>query len=316
MKVARYIGNGEVAIVEEPEPALTPGGLIVQTEACGLCSGELMAWYMDQKVPHVLGHEVVGRVLQSDDERYPVGSRVFPHHHAPCLQCEFCLTQRFVHCAQWKRTKLRPGGMAEKFLVDAENLTDCLIVNDIEPEDAALIEPLACVVKAVRGIEATRPHVVGLGVMGLLHALLLGPTTVAYDLNPSRVEWARLLGVDARSPDAAELNIADAVFVCPGSQAAFDFGLKLAAPAATLVMFAPLGPGELLQIPQSVYFRDITLRNAYSCGPNDTEAAVAVIRDGQIQAKQVVTDFVTLDDLPVAYGKMKRGEILKAMVKF
>lgn len=317
MNVARYIGNGQVAIVDEPVPACPPGGLLVRTEACGLCSGELMSWYMDRKIPHVLGHEVAGIVVESQDERFPVGSRVFPHHHAPCLRCSLCLEGQYVHCDQWKRTKLLPGGMADFFAVSAENLTDTLLIDDLRPIDGALIEPLACVVKAIRGAnlpaEPERVAVVGLGVMGLMHALLM-PGCMAYDLNPSRIEWAREQGVEARTPDDADP--ADVIFVCPGSQAAFDFALRIAKPGAQIVMFAPLGPGEDLRVPQEAYFRDITIRNSYSCGPDDTRAAADAIRAGKIRAEQVVSEFVEMKGLPDAYGKMKRGEILKPMVVY
>lgn len=321
MLLARYIGNGEVAIVDEPLPACPPGGLLVRTEASGLCSGELMAWYMDRKIPHVLGHEVAGKVVESQDDRFPVGSRVFVHHHAPCLQCSLCEQGHYVHCDQWKRTKLTPGGMADFFAVAAENLNDTLRVDDLRAIDAALIEPLACVAKSLRSAglptlpatktEGARCATIGLGVMGLMHALLL-PGSRAYDLNPERVAWARTQGVDARLPDEAQA--ADTIFVCPGSQAAFDFALRLANPGATLVMFAPLGPGEDLRVPQAAYFQDLTIRNSYSCGPNDTKAAAEAIREGAIRAEQVVSDFIGMETLPTAYGKMKRGEILKPMV--
>ncbi len=336
MRIARYIGNGQVAIVDEAVPALPEGGIVVRTEACGLCSGELMAWYMDRKVPHVLGHEVAGIVEASDDPRFPVGSRVFPHHHAPCLDCEICAAGHHVHCPQWKRTKLDPGGMADRFAVGPENLNDCLRVDDLRPIDAALIEPLACVVKSLRGTadpgvlpgsfgperdardthgrDARATAVIGLGVMGLMHALMLGEGCVAYDLSPSRLEWARRQGIDARHPDEATEGVAEVVFVCPGSQAAFDLGVKLAAPGAHVVMFAPLAPGEDLRVPQKAYFNDLTIRHAYSCGPRDTQEAARAIRDGRLRAEQVVSDFVGMDGLPEAYGKMKRGEILKAMV--
>ena len=177
-KLARYIGNGNVEIVAEPMPACPPGGLLVETEACGLCSGELMAWYMDRKLPHVLGHEVAGTVRESQDDRFPVGSRVFPHHHAPCLQCDLCRRGQFVHCPTWKRTKLQPGGMAQYFAVAAENLTDTHRIDDLQAVDGALIEPLACVAKAARlarVVDADRIGVIGLGFMGLLHALSFPP---------------------------------------------------------------------------------------------------------------------------------------------
>lgn len=316
MNVARYIGNGEVAIVDEPRPFLPVGGLLVRTEACGLCSGELMSWYMDRKIPHVLGHEVAGIVEKSEDARFPVGSRVFPHHHAPCLKCEFCLQRRYVHCEQWRRTKLNPGGMADYFAVGPENLTDCLRVDDLRPVDAALIEPLACVVKALRGASSGPSAVIGLGVMGLLHALMLGDEGTAYDLNPARVEWARQQGVRAMHPDEAPSGWAENVYVCPGVQPAFDLGLRLVRPGGTLTMFAPLGPGEDLRVPQAAYFNDITIRNAYSCGPNDTQEAAEAIRGGTVRAEQVVSDFVGMSELPRAYREMKAGTILKAMVVF
>lgn len=313
MKVARYVGNGNVSIVDEPVPLCPPGGLLIRTEACGLCSGELMAWYMDQKIPHVLGHEVAGLVVESQDERFPEGCRVFPHHHAPCGSCEFCESGREVHCAQWKRTKLVPGGMAEFFAVSAENLTDTIRVDALRPIDAALIEPLACVMKSLNFAGSGRSAVIGLGVMGLMHLALLDKA-IGYDLNPARLKWAEDQGFDAKHPDEAEP--ADIVFVCPGSQEAFDFAVRIANPGATIVMFAPLSPGEELRVPQKVYFQDLKIVHSYSCGPRDTRAATKAIREGKLEAEQVVSDFVDIEKLPEAYRRMKDGEILKAMVTF
>ena len=318
MKLARYIGNGTVEIVDEQIPACPPGGLLVQTEASGLCSGELMSWYMDKKIPHVLGHEVAGIVIESRDDRYPVGCRVFPHHHAPCLRCELCAAGQFVHCMQWKRTKLTPGGMAEFFAVSSENLSDTLIVDDLRPVDAALIEPFACVMKSIRlscpMVEDPKSAVIGLGVMGLMHLFALGTKATGYDVNPSRVEWARSQGLHADLVEQAQA--ADVIFVCPGSQAAFDFAIKLALPGASIVMFAPLAPSQELKVPQDLYFKDIRIMQSYSCGPNDTHAAAQAIRAGKLRAEQVVSDFIGIDELPSAYQNMKQGLILKPMVLF
>lgn len=318
MKLARYLGKGEVEIVDEPTPACPPGGLLVRTEASGLCSGELMDWYMDRKVPHVLGHEVAGIVVESQDGRFPVGSRAFAHHHAPCLDCDACDNGNHVHCEQWKRTRLIPGGMAEMFAVPAENLNDTIRVDEIRPQDAALIEPLACVVKSMRAAapaKGSSAAVIGLGVMGLMHMILLREQEVTgYDVNESRLEWARAQGLEARYPDDADP--ADTVFVCPGSQAAFELALHLAKPAATIVMFAPLPPGEPLRVPAEAYFRDLRIIHSYSCGPNDTREAVAQIRALGLWAEQVVSDFITIEELPAAYKRMKSAEILKPMVLF
>ncbi|CAN5343282.1 zinc-dependent dehydrogenase [soil metagenome] len=317
MKVARYIGGGQIAIEEDPVPTCPTGGLLVQTEACGLCSGELMAWYMDKKIPHVLGHEVVGKVIESQDIRFPVGSRVFPHHHAPCLNCEHCQKGNYVHCLQWKRTKLIPGGMAEFFAVGPENLNDTLDVGALASEDAALIEPLACVIKAIRraGVRQRsldRCAVIGLGVMGLMHMTVLGDRAVGFDLNQSRRDWATRQGFRIGSEDEA----ADTIFVCPGSQAAFDAAYRMIEPGGTIVMFAPLPPNQDLIVPNDAYFRDVNVVQSYSCGPDDTLEALEVIKTIAPWSERIVSDFVSLEELPESYQMMKDAKILKAMVRF
>ena len=317
MKLVRY-REGAVYVADEPPPTLPPGGLLVRTEACGLCSGELMDWYMDAKTNPVLGHEVAGQVIESDDARFPVGSRVFPHHHAPCGHCDACLRGAYVQCETWRRTKLVPGGMAEVFAVPAENLADTHRVDDLRAIDAALAEPLACVVKSLRQahwVAGKRAAVVGLGNMGLLHMLALGQAAAGFELQAGRREHAASLGMRVADPAAGRKF--DVVFVCPGSVQAIEFGLELVAPRGTLLLFAPLGkamlPSEFLD---QMYFRDIALASSYSAGPDDTAEALEMLRAGTIRAEQVVSDFVGIDELPSKYGEMKRGDILKAMVVF
>lgn len=328
MKVARYMGGGQIAIVGEPEPTCPEGGLLVRTEASGLCSGELMDWYMDRKIPHVLGHEVAGIVVESQDSRFPVGCRVAPHHHAPCMTCDLCQRGAYVHCEQWKRTKLVPGGMAEYFAVGPENLTDCYSTA-LRPRDAALLEPLACVSKSITrsGIDShPRANIatIGLGVMGLLHKLAMRhfahdwvrqPSMIAYDLNESRREWAKRIGIDARLPE--NFVPAEVVFVCPGTEKALELAFQIASPDATIVLFSPIGPPGVLTVPfDELYFRDITLVSSYSCGPSDTKVALRILEADSVKAEQVVSHFISIDELPDAYQAMKRGEILKPMVLF
>ena len=319
MKLARYMGGGRVEIVEEPAPECPPGGVLVQTEACGLCTGELMDWYMDKKVPHVLGHEVCGAVLQGDGGKFTTGQRIFVHHHAPCMDCEFCKRKAYVHCPTWKRTKLEPGGMAEVFAAPAENLTDALDCSALRAEDAALIEPLACVAKSLNQVQYDVDHdvpvVIGMGFLGLAHGLLMGGVT-GYELDEGRREYAESLGIKTRHPDEAEAGSATCVVVCPGNEKALELATKLVAPGGRICMFAPMHPGEVTVDLGALYFRDVTLTSSYSCGPDDTQQAYLWLAKGLVSADQLVSEFVTLDELPGAYGRMKRQETLKAMVMF
>jgi L-iditol 2-dehydrogenase len=320
MKAAVYKGQGRVEISEVTKPECPPGGLLIKTEACGLCSGELMDWYLDRKAPHVLGHEVCGRIEESHAASWKAGERVFVHHHAPCMSCDECQRGAFVHCPLWKRTRLDPGGMAEWFAAGPDNLTDAFPVGSLDPMSAALIEPIGCVIKSLRcaGLDPcadVEAAVVGLGSLGIAHLRLLGAMAVGYDTNPARVEWARSRGLAAFCP--CDAKPAEYVFVCPGTQEALRFGLEWLRPGGTLVLFAPLPPGSPIPLDmERLYFRDLRLLSSYSCGPHETRAAYELLKSGCISHHDMVSTVVGIDELPASYAKMKKGDILKAMVVF
>lgn len=318
MKLAVYHAGVGVVIEDAPEPELSPGDVLVQTEACALCSGELMPWYMERKAPHVLGHEVAGLCLTSDGSRFSTGDRVAPHHHANCGKCEDCHRGAEVHCAAWKATRLIPGGMAERFVIPRENLSETGLMSEVRPQDAALAEPVACVLKSIsRAGQFESATVVGLGSFGLLHSLLLiraGATVEAIEPMPQRRRWAEDLGIRAVNSPSRRSEV---VFVCPGNEAALRVGLESLLPGGTLVTFAPHAPGGSVALDfEDLYFRDIALVFSYSSGMTEMTQALDVIRQGAVRAEQVVSHFIGLDELPKAYRAMQSGDILKPMVMF
>src|SRR3954447_5458008 len=80
------------------------GDILVRTAACGICSGDLMPWYLAKKVGTVLGHEVVGwaEAVGCGVRHVRPGDLVFLHHHAPCLACPDCARGAHVHCRAWR----------------------------------------------------------------------------------------------------------------------------------------------------------------------------------------------------------------------
>jgi len=160
MEAAVMYDVDDIRIEGRAVPTLQPGDLLVRTAASGVCSGDLMAWYVRRKVPFVFGHEPAGTVVAigagaaataRDGRPFAIGDRVFAHHHAPDLTCDECLAGRYVHCAMWRETQLDPGGMAQYFRVPRSNLADTLVLPaHVSFADGSLVEPLACVVKSLR----------------------------------------------------------------------------------------------------------------------------------------------------------------------
>jgi len=332
MRQAVIVAPDRFAVVEAPVPALHGDGeILVRTAACGICSGDLMPWYLEKKVGTVLGHEVVGRaaVVGADVGHIRPGDLVFVHHHAPCLTCDDCRRGRHVHCATWRASRLDPGGMAPWIRVPAVNVrNDCFAVNDLSVERAVFIEPLGCCLKALDLALDDRPDeqtgmVVGCGVMGLLNlaaARALGVRQlVAVEPDPFRRRQALAYGADeALTPAEAAAHAADFVIIGPGHPEAIAQALACVRAGGAALLFTPTPTGIRTSLDLGdLYFREVRLLPSYSCGPEDTRRAYQLLRDGRVQPERLVTHRFPLAQVQDAYDAARRGgEVLKVLVTF
>jgi L-iditol 2-dehydrogenase len=299
-----------------------------------------MGWYMKKKAPLVFGHEPAGEVVAVGAEvtNFRPGDRIFVHHHAPCLTCRACQRGQFVQCPTWKASRIVPGGMAEYFLVPAENLSgDTLHLSDgCSFEDGSLIEPTACVVKSLRrsGLQpGERILIIGLGIMGQLHVALArhagAETVMAADFVPYRREKAIELGADVVfDPTQGSIEevvrthtkggMAEVVIVGPGSIEAMELGIRCAARGGTVVFFTASPPEATLSlVPYHLYFNEIRLIPSYSCGPNDTREALQVIEAGVVNAEKFITHRFPFAEIHAAYRNAAQArDSLKTVVVF
>jgi L-iditol 2-dehydrogenase len=328
MRAAVLYDADDVRIEERAIPELHEGEILVRTMASGICSGDVMGWYIRRKAPLVLGHEPSGIVAETRGAvAFSEGTRVFVHHHAPCFECRACERGEYVQCATWRATKIDPGGIAEYFRVAPQNLRDTLALPDgVGFADASLIEPLACVLKSLRrsGLRAgDRCYVIGLGVMGLLHVLAaraLGAEVFGGDFIAARRDLAERNGAVPVHPDDARRvlrNGADVVICGPGTPAAMQAAVVAAAPAGTIVMFTPFPPEDPVTIDsQRLYFGDLRVIASYSCGPDDTRAALETIANGIVTAERIGATLVPLEEVPRAYRELAELRIVKPIVIF
>lgn len=311
MKIARTLSFDRTEVQDLPTPALGPGDALVRVEACGLCGSDASRWYVETKVPTVLGHEPGGVVVAAGaDCAVREGDRVFVHHHVACGECPACRRGIETSCALFKRTRLDPGGFAELVRVPRDNVErDTLILPpDVSFEQATFIEPLACSVRALgkvplRGGDSVL--IIGLGVMGLMNGRLARHAGAARilgsDLSPVRRARAAGWGFDAafdpREPDfAAALREAtdgrgpDHVIVGPGSAAAVDQALQVVAPGGTIVLFSPFAPAPPVPVSlHRLYFAEVSLTASYSCAAKETRAALELIRARVVDVDRLVS---------------------------
>ncbi len=338
MQVARLYDFGDIRVEQSARPEVGPDDILVRASACGICSGDIMPWYIRRKAPLVLGHEPVGVVEEAGAavRGFRPGERVFVHHHAPCFDCAACRRGEYVQCATWRATKITPGGMAEYFLVSAENQRDTLrLPDDVADIDGVLVEPAACVVKSIRrsGLKPGETIlVIGLGIMGMMHVKLArhhgAGLVIGADLFETRASRAKALGADiglvVSGDDLAEQvrqitdgAMADVVIVGPGTARALTAGIAAAGKGATVVQFTATPPEEeMLLRPHHLYFNETRLIPSYSCGPDDTREALELVRRGVLSARELVTHRFPLARICEAYDQAQKPDSLKVVVTF
>jgi L-iditol 2-dehydrogenase len=331
VKAVRVDESGSVAVVDAPEPSIGPGEALLRTRASGICGSDLLDWYVRRKAGSILGHEVAGEIVAvgAGVTALRAGDRVVPHHHAPCLACAACAAGRYVHCAEWRASRLDPGGMAELVRIPAGNLArDTRRIPDgVSDEEASFTEPLATVVKAFRRGRFEKGRsllVVGLGPAGQM-ALRLGRALGAAeaagaDRVASRLALARARGagdtidVDREGLAAGARRLSggrgfDFVFVGPGKAAVVREAAETVAPGGTLLLFTMTPPGETWTAPlYDLYFHEIAVVPSYSCGPDDTREALGLIADRAVSVADLVTHRFSLAEAPAAFARAREPE--------
>jgi L-iditol 2-dehydrogenase len=332
VKAVRVDERGGVAVVDVPEPSIGPGEALVRMRASGICGSDLLDWYVRKKAGSVLGHEIAGEVVAAGENvtAFRAGDRVVPHHHAPCLACEACAAGRYVHCAEWRTSRLEPGGMAELVRVPAGNLArDTRRVPDgLTDEEATFTEPLATVVKALRRGRFEKGQsilVVGLGPAGQMALRLARARGASRIAGADRVASRLSLGAGASGGDAvvdvdreglvagarriAGARGFDLVFVGPGKATVVREAAEAVAPGGTLLLFTMAPPGEEWSAPlHDLYFREIAVVPSYSCGPDDTAAALALLSDRRVPVADLVSHRFALSEAPAAFARAREPE--------
>ncbi|MGQ9459860.1 MAG: zinc-dependent dehydrogenase [Candidatus Bathyarchaeaceae archaeon] len=338
MKAAVYYSLDDIRVEETPKPKIGPDEILVEMKACGICGSDLMEWYLKNRAPLVIGHEPSGIIVEVGNkvEDFKVGERVFVHHHVACLTCHYCLRGDYTMCEKFRQTHIQPGGFAEYFRVPAPNLQiDTLKIPDnISFEEATLIEPFACCVRALTKCKVQPGDtvvIIGAGPSGIIHVMLsrnLGASQIIVsDLVKYRLEAAKRFGADLainpRSESLAEKvrettdgRGADMVVVTAPDVEALLEGMNVCRKGGTLCVFAPTSPNEYMRVSSHrLFFSEIKLIPSYSTSHVETRTALKLISSGRIRAKELITHRFPLSRIGDAFKTAAKGnECLKVVV--
>ncbi len=334
MKAVVFQNPRSISIQQAPDPVCGADEVIIKVATSGICGTDLHIYngeYMGE-FPLIPGHEFSGIVVEAgkDVDYLKVGDRVAPDPNIFCNHCEFCRNDQGNHCLNWRGVGItHAGGFAEYVAVPAricypvpETLTDA---------QAAFIEPLACVVYALRRMRvgpADKVLILGAGPMGLLLVQALrnsgASQVVVVEKQPQRLALAKTMGA-ALAVEAGPQQTAQLHDVAP-----FGFDIVIDAtgvPAVIEGAFAHLKPrGQYLQF--GVTPMDASVRiNPYQIFKNDWtivgsfavcysfEPAIAWLASGVIDIAPLVSHTVPIDDFAEVFALFGKGQTLKAHIR-
>jgi threonine dehydrogenase-like Zn-dependent dehydrogenase len=203
--------HAEFDLVERPEPDPGPGQVRIEVTRCGICGSDLHARHgIDQwadlavKVGYdrfghsdqalVFGHEFSGRVAE-----YGPGCREDVASGAAVVALPLLRNEGGVDTTGFSQHA--PGAYAEQLLVQESMMMP--VPNGLDPAVAALTEPMAVALHAVRRGEVGRRDVaivIGCGPVGLGVILMLKATgvrtVIASDYSSGRRALAERCGAD------------------------------------------------------------------------------------------------------------------------
>ena len=330
---AAFVKDSSSVVVEDVEnPILGTGDVLVKMHACGICGSDLEKVFGKYSQPSTrLGHEPSGTIEKVGENvtDFKKGDRVFVHHHVPCYSCHFCLHGNETMCEKYSETNLSPCGLAEEFIVPQWNVNHggiLKIPDSMSFEEAAMIEPLACCIRAWDKFSFQKGDstaIFGVGATGMMHVMLSiiheFDKIFCIDVNEFRLDFARKFNITdaikSSVPDIKQKILdqtdnrgVDVAIVATGSLQALSSAIDLVRKGGTVVMFGVPSKGAMINLNMSgIYSKEITMISSYAASDSDTKAALELIQSSKIDVKKLITHRYNIKDSPKAFEHAHHG---------
>jgi L-iditol 2-dehydrogenase len=343
MTAAVLYGKEDLKIEKVSIPKLEDDEVLVRVKVALTCGTDLKVWrhgYHPRMIepPAIFGHELAGVVellgARVRGELRP-GMRVVPANSAPCDRCLFCRRGQSNLCED---LLFNNGAYAEYIRIPARIVRQNMpvIPDHVSFQDAALVEPLACVLRGIEemGIRSgSTTVVIGCGPIGLTFVRVLshrGVRVIALGKRPSQIQVAERLGAavavdvsQARDPVTTVRQLtergygADAAIEAVGSAATWQWALQMVRRGGAVNLFGGCPTGSSVQVdPALLHYSEITVRSTFHHTPHFVREALETIAHGEIRASDLITGEISLNELPGFFQHMnhRNGELKMAVI--
>lgn len=337
----------EIQLEDIEKPELLQGEVLINVKACGICGSDIPRIFKTGAHIHPLitGHEFSGVVTalgEGADEKW-IGKRVGIFPLIPCGNCGPCQNKQFEMCRNYSYLgSRRDGGFAEYVAVPQENLIE--LPDEVTYEEAAMLEPMAVAVHAMRGIGVQASDSVaicGMGTIGLLLLMFLKEMGVE-DLyvignKESQKKNAVLAGIeednfcDTRVVDAQKWLMdktdgkgVDVFFECVGKNETVLQAVNMTRPIGCIMLVG--NPYSDMHLEKAVYWKilrnQLTLKGTWNSSfthesQDDWHYVLERLKEKKIEPTKLISHRFSLEDLEKGLKIMrdKTEDYVKIMIE-
>jgi L-iditol 2-dehydrogenase len=323
MTAAVLYGKEQLQIEIVDVPKLGPGDVLVRVRAALTCGTDVKVFrrgYHARMItpPALFGHELAGDIVAMGDQvkGFRIGQRVMAANSAPCGECYYCKREQENLCTD---LLFNNGAYAEYIRIPErivrKNLH--LLEDHVGYQDAALAEPLACV---LRGLEESnlRPGdtvaVIGLGPIGIMFVRLAkavyGARVIAIGRRQPQLDRAARMGADELivNTDGADVvgavkamtegRGADVVIEAVGLPELWQLGTQLLRRGGVVNFFGGCATGTEVKLDTHLlHYSEITCKASFHHTPALIRKALDVVGRGYVTAKDLVNGVEPLANL-------------------
>jgi threonine dehydrogenase-like Zn-dependent dehydrogenase len=329
MKAIKF--DGALKLVDDAPVSRREGEALIQVICAGICNTDLEIVKGYAGFHGILGHEFVGRVVESDDAAL-IGHRVVGEINVGCNACKLCLKGDSRHCNS--RTvigiKGRDGAFAEFISLPARNLVK---VPDSLPDDTAVFtEPLAAACRILDQVSITSSSSVAIIGDGKLAQMIIrviaqeGCDLTVIGKHDDKLELARSVGArclkierptdditgvieDLKAQGLAEKP--DVVIEASGSSTGLALALALIKPKGVVVL-KTTHHAETRLILSQVVVNEVTIVGS-RCGKLST--AIELHVSGRIDISPLISSRFRLEDGLKAFEAAARPDTMKVLLQ-
>ena len=343
MKVARYMeANGPLQIMDESEPQLAAGEILIKVIEAGICStdAKIVMGKRTIKAGIVLGHEIAGIIvdISSDIKAFVPGDRVGIFPGLSCQTCYYCQKGLTNICESKISLGLQIDGGFQQYMKVPSSIVSygnvVKLPSTINFREATLLEPISC---CLQSHEIVNVHsgdnvlIAGAGSMGLLHLIIFQSIGVrkiiVSDPLKDRRELALELGasrvIDSPNEDVVKISHeetngigVDVCYLCADDPVVIGQLCDAVRKRGAVNIFSSSikNLGAVID-PNTLHYKEIFLTGSHSSSLEHYNRSFAYFDTCRVQLNKIITQVFSIKEINQAMQMYITNKALKALIQ-